>query len=368
MSSHGGKVLSFAKQLAVPPDTILDFSASINPLGISPSARRAVHDAMKLAVHYPEIGSPALCEALAEYHSIPAGTLSVANGSTELIHLIPRLFRRAMGRALIIAPAFSEYANSLFLAGWKFNYLTLNHEEGFALNTADLATELAKGYDICFFSNPGNPTGRIYTLEEIETVYRLCKSSGCFFVLDEAFIDFSEEYSSKFLIPVSDSGVILRSMTKFFGFPGIRVGYAIASTEVTARIKRFLPTWNVGVIQQAAALAALSDTKHCRRTMEIVEKERRALFSSLSGLPGLTVFEGSANYLLLRIDSGLTAGKLQHELLKELVLIRDCSDFEGLDNRFFRVAVKGREENKKLLQAIARALRDIPGSISESRL
>ncbi|NVO00404.1 MAG: threonine-phosphate decarboxylase [Geobacteraceae bacterium] len=356
--SHGGRILSLAKQMDVSFESILDFSASINPLGVSPLVKKAVAAAMKLAGHYPEAGSPSLCQALAQYHSIPVETIAVANGSTELIHLIPRLFRRAAGRALIIAPAFSEYTNSLHLAGWEYSYLNLSHTDGFTLNTAALAEELAKGYDICFFCNPGNPTGHLYTPEEIETVYWLSKSSGCFFVLDEAFIDFKEDFSAKALIPASDSGMILRSMTKFFGFPGIRVGYAIASSEVTSRIKRFLPPWNVGVIQQAAAIAALSDLKHCRETIEFVEKERRSLTDAFAKMSGLTVFECSANYLLVRLDNGMTADRLQNELLKELILIRNCSNFEGLDNRFFRVAVKGKAENKKLLQAIAGALKN----------
>jgi threonine-phosphate decarboxylase len=358
--NHGGTVLSIARQLGVPPESILDFSASINPLGPSPGVRKAAIEAFELAGHYPEIGSPALCKALSAYHSIPDDNIAVANGSTELIHLVPRLFRRAAGRALLIAPTFSEYANALELAGWKFDYLTLGHEDGFTLDCNRVAEELAKGYDLLFFCNPGNPTGKLYSLDDVETLYRLCRSSGCFFVLDEAFIDFEEESSAKLLIPDSDSGVILRSMTKFFGFPGIRVGYSIASPDVTSRLKRFLPPWNVGVIPQAAALAALADTDHCRGTLNIVEKERCHLVDSLSRLKGVNVFESAANYLLIRLDSGLTATELQEKLLEELLLIRDCSNFKGLDNRFFRIAVKGETENKKLLHAVAGVLKREP--------
>jgi threonine-phosphate decarboxylase len=353
---HGGRVFATARQLGVPPESILDFSASINPLGSAPGVRRAAAEAFKSAGHYPEAGSPALCSALAGYHALPAENIAVANGSTELIHLVPRLFRRAAGRALLIAPAFSEYVNALDLAGWERTWLTLSHENGFAIDCDRIAVELAKGYDLLFFCNPGNPTGRLYSLEEVDNLYRLCRTCGCFFVLDEAFIDFTEESSAKHLIPTADSGLILRSMTKFFGFPGIRVGYSVASSSVTSRLKRFLPPWNVGVISQAAALAALTDREHCQRTLDSVEKERRYLSDSLSKLSGITVFDSAANYLLLRLDCGWTAAELQERLLAELILIRDCSDFEGLDNRFFRVAVKGRAQNKKLLQAIAGAL------------
>lgn len=354
--SHGGNVFATARQLGVPPELILDFSASINPLGPAPGARRATTEAFKLAHHYPETGSPALCSSLAEYHSIPVANIAVANGSTELIHLLPRLFRRDTGRALLLTPTFAEYANALHLAGWHCTYLPLSYKNGFALDIGKIAEELAKGYDLLFFCNPGNPTGKLYPLHEVETLYRYCRSSGCFFVLDEAFSDFTEDSSAKHLIPSADSGLILRSMTKFFGFPGIRIGYSIASAEVTSRLKHFLPPWNVGVIPQAAALAALSDAAHCCRTLVLVAKERHYLANALLKLRGITVYEGAANYLLVRLDNGLTAAGLQEKLLEELILIRDCADFDGLDERFFRIAVKGRSQNKKLLQAIAGAL------------
>jgi threonine-phosphate decarboxylase len=353
---HGGNVFSAARQLGFPPEAILDFSASINPLGPAPGVRKAIADAFKHVPNYPESGSPALCSALADYLSLPADHIAVANGSTELIHLLPRLFRRATGRALLLAPTFAEYGNALELAGWHCTCLPLDHATGFALDTGAIAGELAKGYDLFIICNPGNPTGTLYPLDEIETLYRFCRSSGCFFVIDEAFSDFTDNSSAQYLIPSTDSGLILRSMTKFFGFPGIRVGYSIASAAVTARLKRFLPPWNVSVVAQAAALAGLADRGHCQRTLALIEKERRYLADSLARLKGLTVYDGAANYLLVRLDNGLTAAGLQEQLLKELILIRDCSDFDGLDERFFRVAVKGRADNKKLLQAIAGAV------------
>jgi len=323
--SHGGTVFSVARQLGVPPESILDFSASINPLGPPPGVRRAVTEAFSLAGHYPEDGSPATCKALADYHSLPADNIAVANGSTELIHLIPRLFRSAAGRALLISPTFSEYANALALAGWKFDYLSLSYETGFALDCDKIAG--------------------------------LCRSSDCFFVLDEAFIDFAESCSAKHLLPVADSGLILRSMTKFFGFPGMRLGYSIASPAVTSRLKRFLPPWSVGVIPQAAAIAAVADSEHCLRTVEIVARERLGLATAFSAISGLEVFDSAANYLLIKLKTGLTAAELQVRLLKELILIRDCGNFEGLDKHFFRVAVKGEADNKKLLQVIAEVLK-----------
>lgn len=337
------------------PESILDFSASINPLGPSAGVRTAVAAAFDRVVHYPESGSPGLCQALAEFHSVPAENITVANGSTELIHLIPRLTGRSSGKALLIAPTFSEYAQSLELAGWSFTYHCLSPETGFVLDCTAVAHELGKGYDLLFFCNPGNPTGRLYTTHEVAALYESCRAASCFFVLDEAFIDFAAGASAKMLLHESNDLLILRSMTKFFGFPGLRLGYAFASAAVTERLQRHLPPWSVGVLAQAAALAALADAEHCRRTVEIVTTERQRLSKEIGSLAGLKVYAGAANYLLLRIDTGITATALQQKLLSGRILIRDCSNFIGLDERFIRVAVRTEAENNRLLQALAAA-------------
>jgi len=306
--------------------------------------------------HYPESGSPELCRALAAYHALPAERITVANGSTELIHLLPRLAGGSVGRALLIAPTFSEYGHSLELAGWRLTCLCLSPEDGFALDSARVAAELVSGYDLLFFCNPGNPTGRLYAAAEVAALYELCRRAGCFFVLDEAFIDFAAENSVGQLPAENPDWLILRSMTKFFGFPGLRLGYGIASPAVTVQLQRLLPPWSVGVLAQAAALAALADREHGRRTREFVGQERQRLADHLGRLPGLQVFAAAANYLLVEIRSGMTAAALQQQLLAQRILIRDCSNFTGLDERFFRVAVRSEAENDRLLQALAAAL------------
>jgi threonine-phosphate decarboxylase len=351
--SHGGTLFALAAAMGIEPESILDFSASINPLGPAPGVRLAVASAFDRVVHYPEVGSPRLCRALAAYHALPAERIAVANGSTELIHLLPRLTGKSTGRALLLAPTFSEYAHALELAGWRIDYLCLSPDDGFKLDLAQVAGELARGYDLLFFCNPGNPTGRLSPVEEVAELHALCRQAGCFFILDEAFIDFAEEQSAKHRLPEGDDDwLILRSMTKFFGFPGLRLGYAVASPSLIVRLQQLLPPWNVGGLAQAAGLAALADREHCRRTREFVDAERERLGMRLGVLPGLTVFAGAANYLLLRITSGMTAAALQEKLLAERLLIRDCSNFIGLDGHFFRVAVRSGEENERLLQAL----------------
>lgn len=339
------------------PESILDFSASINPLGPAPSVRDAVCDAFDRTGHYPEIGSSPLCRALADYHDFSPERIAVVNGSTELIHLIPRLAGKGAGRALLLAPTFSEYSHALELAGWRIDHLCLSPDNSFDLDLARVAAELGKGYDLLFFCNPGNPTGRLYSLDEVAELHEICRTAGCFFILDEAFIDFREEQSAKHRLPVNaDTWLVLRSMTKFFAFPGLRLGYSFASPAVTARIKRLLPPWNVGVLAQAAGLAALGDREHIRRTREYVDAERERLAARLKDFPGLQLFPGAANYLLLRITGTKTASALQEKLFAERILIRDCGNFVGLDGSFFRIAVRTAEEDDRLLVALERVL------------
>jgi threonine-phosphate decarboxylase len=343
--------------LGITPAEILDFSASINPLGPSPLVREAVTAALDRVVHYPEMGSPSLCEALAAFHGIPADCIAVANGSTELIHLIPRFTGMKSGRALIVSPAFSEYAHALELAGWSYDYLNLSPDNRFALDGAEADAMLARGYDLFFLCNPGNPTGKIHGHDEIAALTETCRRHDSLFVLDEAFIDFTEERSAKQLVSENDNLLILRSMTKFFGFPGLRVGYALASPRIAAGIRRLLPPWGVGVLAEAAALAALTDNGHCLRTKEYVAGERQRLAKQLANIPALQVFPGAANYLLVQIHNEMTASELQAELLTERILIRNCGNFAGLDERFFRIAVRKTEENDRLLAKLTRIFR-----------
>lgn len=348
-------MFAVARQLGVAPEAILDFSASINPLGPAAVVREAVTAAFDRVVHYPETGSPRVCRALADYHGLPPERLVVANGSTELIHLLPRFCHRAGGRALLVSPTFSEYAHALQLAGWRCTDWCLAPDNGFALDVAALAAECAQGYDLLFFCNPGNPSGRLYLPDEVMALYRACSRAGCFFVLDEAFMDFAEDASLKGLLPAAaDDWLILRSMTKFFGFPGLRLGYGIGSAAVVARLGSLLPPWSVGVLAEAAALAALADAEHCRQTRQFVARERERLAAGLGRLGWLRVYGGAANFLLLATVTGIAAAELQRRLLGERILIRDCANFAGLDERFFRVAVRTAAENDRLLAALAR--------------
>ncbi|WP_224983538.1 threonine-phosphate decarboxylase CobD [Geomonas agri] len=352
---HGGNVFAVARNLGLAPERIIDFSASINPLGMAPGVREALNASVDRLLHYPDKGATELKQALAEYHGIGSAEIAVANGSTELIHLLPRTFPGK--KALVVAPAFAEYALALERAGWEIDYYTLSSADDFALDTIALGQKLAAGYDMLFLCNPGNPAGNLLPLRDLTGVIDICRESGTFLVLDEAFIDFCEEESAKHLVRGNPRAVLLRSMTKFFGIPGLRLGYAIAAVETVAQIVAQQDPWNVNTAAQVAGVASLADDDYCRRTRSYIDEQRARLATALAGIPGLQVFPGRANYLLVRIlRQGVSARQLREALLAKGILIRDCGNFQGLDVSFFRVAVRLKEENDLLVRALAAEL------------
>jgi threonine-phosphate decarboxylase len=351
---HGGNVFAVARDLGLQASDILDFSASINPLGPAPGVRDAMGKAFETLIHYPDSDCTLLREALAKRHGVKPGNICVANGSTELIYLLPRLVQGK--RALVIAPPFSEYARALERDGFQVDYLVLDASDGFRLPMAEMGERLSAGFDICILGNPGNPTGRLYTFSEVERLFHLCRAGGTLLVVDEAFMDFCEEESAKLLAAENGGILILRSMTKFYAMPGLRLGYAIASESMTGVVSALREPWSVNTLAQAAGFASLAATGYGEATRRVIEEERNYLCHRLSAIPELKPYPSAANFLLLEILNGDRSGEVYMKLaLEHHILIRDCANFIGLNDRFIRVAVRGREENDRLIAALASA-------------
>ena len=353
-SDHGGNVFALARSLGVEPEDLLDFSASINPLGPAAGVKEALCSSYRRVVYYPDREALELRRSLAAFHGVGIGNVAVANGSTELIHLLPHTLPGARG--LIMAPAFSEYASSLERARWETEYLVLSPDDGFALSLDVLAERLAEDFDLLFLCNPANPTGTLLPLSMIEEIHRLCRDTETFLVLDEAFMDFREEQSAKGLLAETGGGIVLRSMTKFFAMPGLRLGYAIADAYVISRCAEQLVPWSVNTPAQIAGITSLADAEYRKKTIRYVSAEHEALARGIAALPGLTPFPSAANYLLVRMQGGMTAAELGNRLLYRGIIIRDCANFVGLDERFFRVAVRTGEENRRLLAALTEVM------------
>jgi len=332
--------------------------------------REAVMAVFDRVVHYPDPEATELRESLARRHGVAVSEVCPANGSTELIHLLPRLVPGS--RALVIAPPFSEYAAALEKSGWEVHYFFLKPEDGFALSLAELEERLAVGIDLLILANPGNPTGALVSLPRVYELLEICRASGTMPVIDEAFMDFCEEESAISAMLADGGGIILRSLTKFYALPGLRLGYAVAAAGIIERLAELIPPWSVGVLAQSAGVAALADDDYRARTLGLIAAEREFLGAALASLPALRPSPAAANYLLIELISGLSASTLRDRLFPQRILIRDCTNFPGLDHRFFRVAVRSRRENERLLVALAEVFatswqQDKPDRLSATR-
>jgi threonine-phosphate decarboxylase len=322
---------------------------------MSSLVRKALICSLDNLIHYPDTSHTELKQALAKFHALAPVHFTIANGSTELIYNLPAMLPG--NKALIISPSFSEYVRALGQHHWEVQHFILTPENNFSIDTDKLERALDGGVDALFICNPGNPNGTPYSQRVIEKIYSLCLSAGTFMILDEAFMDFCEEASAKRMIVHSDNAIVLRSMTKFFGIPGLRLGYAICNATLAERLDSMGGPWSVNSLALAAGTAALQDIEHNQESLEFIRQERCTLFERLSRFSQLTLYPSSTNYLLVEIREGMTARELKERLLPYRILIRDCASFMGLSDRFFRIAVRTGDENKRLLECLGRILK-----------
>ncbi|MBM4081098.1 MAG: cobyric acid synthase, partial [Planctomycetes bacterium] len=349
---HGGNLRALASSAGRRPEDILDFSASINPLGPPEWLRPLISRHVAAVVHYPDPDSSALVEAVAKRHGVPTDQVIVGNGSTEIIHVLPRIL--CTRRAVIPVPSYSDYLDATRSAQLMVYAHALRKPDGFALHFGALDRKL-RGDELVFLGQPNNPTGLLFDPAAFGALAE--RHPRTIFVVDEAFADFVVGYQS-LASNRPPNVVVVRSMTKFYAIPGLRLGYALADKSIAERAREKLPPWSVNVFAQAVGEQALADEDYARQTREFVATQRDRLVKELSALPGLQVYPGQANFLLVKIRwQDANAAGLAHELLREHgIAIRVCDNFEGLDARFFRVAVRTETENERLISSLASAL------------
>ncbi len=328
------------------PDCI-DFSANINPLGPPDSVKQAVADCVHAIAHYPDVQCRELKKRLAAAEQTEEEKLIIGNGAAELIFALGYSLRPK--QALLPEPTFAEYEQALLAAGCHISYYPLLEENGFQLTEAFLKI-LTKEIDIVFLCNPNNPTGVLTERELLVRIIERCSAEQIFLVVDECFLDFVEEPEAFELSALTDSCqnlFLLKAFTKRYAIPGLRLGYGICGDKVLLeKMERAVQPWNVSVPAQAAGIAALEETDYVEKARDLIREEKRFLKGELTRL-GMQCYGSEANYIFFRGEKGLCEGcKTQG------VLIRDCGNYPGLQEGFYRVAVRTRAENERLIEGI----------------
>ena len=338
---HGGNISRI--------ENILDFSANINPLGAPESVKEMLRNSIPDVEKYPDPYCTELRKRLAGHEHIPAANIVCGSGADDLIFRIVHALKPE--KALVCAPAFSEYSRALRECGCEVCEHFLAEESGFAV-TGNLAARLDSSFDICFLCTPNNPAGRLIQPEILRDIARACDENGIVLLCDECFLGFAEDggkYSLRSFL--GEKCIVIDAFTKLYAMPGIRLGYAVfGSSDLAERVRGTGQFWSVSSLAQSAGLAALGEEDYVRRTVSFVAAEREFLSAELRSL-GAEVFPSAANFLLFRSSTGLA-----EKMLAEGILIRDCSNFSGLSDGFYRVAVRTREENIRLVSALRRCI------------
>lgn len=355
METHGADIYTASKLSGLDKFSIIDFSSNINPLGIPMSVKQAAMDGIKGSFRYPDIESGELREAISSYESVPAEWIFPSNGAAEAIYRIAMHLKPKNG--LVTAPAFGEYESALKASGSAVKRYTLKEEDNFKIKE-DMLDSIREDTDIVFVCNPNNPTGQLTDMDMVEKIIDHCRTIGAVTVTDECFLDFvkdKEKYSTVKLLDKYENLIVLKAFTKIYAIPGLRLGYCLSSDlRLIEGLKSSGPPWNVSTVAQAAGTAALRETEFVKSSVAYVKKQREYLLGELQSL-SVKTYESHANYILFRTKST----DLKDEMLKKGILIRSCSNYEGLGHEYFRIAVKTEGENRLFIER----LKEVTGKI-----
>ena len=278
----------------------------------------------------------------------------MGSGSTELIYLFVEVFLNGEDDVVIPIPMFNEYNKATMKMGGSPLFLKCNSTENFHLDLEKLEKAISKKTRIIFLCNPNSPTGKLYEKEDVLHIVRLAAEKNVLVFLDEDYVEFVDDakrYSMAEYVTRYNNLFVLRSLTKFFGLAGLRMGFGIASSDVVDALKRAKMPWTVNTLAMFAAKAAVQDDDFIKRSRLLISRGKKQMQKMFQELPWLKVYPSETNFFLVEITKGsLTSTQIKERLEKKGILIRDCCDFDGLNNRFFRVSVNKPEKNKKLIE------------------
>lgn len=337
MRTHGGNI--YQKQ------NMLDFSANINPLGMPDAVREAIIRSALECAYYPDPNCTELTARLAESEQIPSAQIVCGNGAADLIYRIAYAFHPQ--RALIPVPTFSDYECALREIGCQITEYPLDALQNYQMD-AGFSDVLSDELDIVFLCTPNNPTGQLIWPELLHQIAVKCRKHNILLVCDECFLRFcadAAQYSLRTYL--YENGIILNAFTKLYAIPGLRIGYALCGSAQTAeKLQQTGQFWSVSVPAQAAGIAALQVQDWIPETVQYVSQERTFLADALQKA-GLYVFNGAANFLLVRAPADFADRMEQHG-----IMIRRCNDFHGLTDEHFRIAIRTHDENLAMITAV----------------
>ena len=385
MDFHGGNIYKVFREKNI--KEILDYSSNINPYGIPESLKKRITENLEVLERYPDPDYVELRQKLANLNKVNLSDIVLGNGATEIIFLFMKVINPK--KILIVSPTFGEYERavkateipgdtvSLSCSNGdnknvenkkiEIEYFELKESDDFKLNIGNLKNELENKYDLLIICNPNNPTGKFLKLAQTEEILKECNKYDTKLFIDEAFIEFLADGMKESIINTEENKknlFVTRAFTKFFAIPGLRLGYGMYfDKELEKKISEKKEPWSVNNFAEMAGLTVLDDAEYIEKTLKWIAEEKIYMYEKLNKISGMKVYETEVNFITGKIDEklfseGVNVKILREKMLEQGILIRDASNFKFLDERFFRLAIKDRASNERVIEVMKEIFRE----------
>ena len=352
---HGSDLEKIESIYGIKKENIISFSANVNPLGVSPLLRATLSEKIDAITSYPDREYTSLRKCIATYCNTDYENIIVGNGSTELISLFIQIEHPK--KALVIGPTYSEYEREIALGGGTTLYYPLKEKDDFNLDVEDFVSQLNESIDLLVICNPKNPTSSCITRKAMRKILDVCKQYDIYVMVDETYVEFADNMEAIDSVPLTNyynNIVILRGTSKFFAAPGLRLGYAITGyRDLIKAITTRKNPWTINSLAVVAGETMFTDTSYIEQTKQLISAERERCYQALLASPDYKVYKPSGNFLLAKIvNENLTSEYLFDKAIRQGMMIRDCSTFPFLDNKYIRFCFMNPEDNSRLLNCL----------------
>ncbi|CAD7847364.1 MAG: hypothetical protein [Olavius algarvensis Delta 4 endosymbiont] len=347
IKGHGGNIYALAREQGCTPEAIADMSSNVNPFGALPGLQDHLLTKVAAIESLPEADAAAISALFAEHCGVTPENVAPGNGSTQLLYALPRALETR--KALIVGPTYADYASACRQQGILPDYLLAEEERHFAVDLDQLAS-LAGQYDTVFICNPNNPTGVLLPATSLAELF--ASNPETTFIVDESYLPFAQAPEQSRDVYANRPNVVrLTSMSKIFKIPGLRIGFAVAHAHVIARLQRFAMPWSVNSLACEAVVYILQNPSTAddfiQETQVFLARERELVLQRFAHHPSIQWYPSCTSFMLARLKSPHTAAKVHAGLARNLILVRDCSNFKGLTERHVRISLKNSAANKR---------------------
>ncbi|MCI8299637.1 MAG: aminotransferase class I/II-fold pyridoxal phosphate-dependent enzyme [Lachnospiraceae bacterium] len=352
---HGSDLEKIEQIYGLKKEEIVSFSANVNPLGISSLLRNTLASRIDAITTYPDREYTSLRKCIGAYVNTDYENIIMGNGSTELISLFIQIEHPR--KAMIIGPTYSEYEREISLGGGSSLYYPLKEEQDFALDVKDFTAQLNESIDLLVICNPNNPTSGAIGQESMRKILDVCKQNDIFVMVDETYVEFADQAKHITSIPLTayyNNIIILRGTSKFFAAPGLRLGYAVTGNrDLIKAINTRKNPWTINSLAVIAGEIMFRDSSYISQTKALISGERERIYDLISKDNRFKAYPPNGNFILLRLlDDTLTSEILFDRTIRKGMMIRDCSTFPFLSNKYIRFCFMTPEMNDKLLTCL----------------